>query len=58
MRGTVPRCDNCGLALQEKRSRHYLDVCFCTYRIHEPAAAERVHARELAAPPAKLVQRE
>ena len=55
---TVLRCSNCGAALETKRSGSPLDICFCTYLIHEPIDRERANARELAAPPAKLVQRE
>jgi hypothetical protein len=60
MRGTILRCHHCGLALEEKRSRNPIDFCLCNLRtVSTPGIIGATsHARDLATPPAKLIQRE
>lgn len=61
MRQTVLRCNDCGLALEEKRRGHYraaIEICFCFPWRHRREFVEVTHMRLYSAPALNTVQRE
>jgi hypothetical protein len=55
MHGTVLRCHKCGSALQTKRRREPIEICFCVPWRGQRGFVELTQPRELGAPGTKFV---